>query len=1107
MRAWMLYVLLLFFVWLPSVSLHAQAQVIADSLISELPNHKDSSKVFLLIDITIEMTYVDVEKAKVYSEQAYELAKEIRLPEGMGRALEMLGYCYHLLDDYEKAETLYLEALEILVKNGNCKFESSVSGKLAQIYALRGDYPKSNEYYTRALDASRSIGGDMYIGTIIFGLAENYTKLGAYKKAFALLEESLPLITYEPHLIYYYAILGDLHCATGATEEGLVAFEKAAKLCEDFDDQMRLAYIYEMIAKAYFDLGVYEKTADYYLQIIEISKALELPTLDIMSRKGLGTIYKIWDEPNQSIAYYEEALELSLEAHLTDHIIELRLLLGEVFLNLKQYSKAEAHLQSALFLAKEIKSPASVIKAYLQLCNSYVESRKYEAALNLLSELELFLAEEDENKWSHFYLSIISKKGEIYFRQKEYAKSVITLRGGLKKNIAFDNKKEQSNYYNTLSRACEKIGNNNDALYFYQQHVILEDSIRQIANNKAVNAIRILYETREKEKEIEKLQQEKAMQSLALDHQKSELSRKQSYLLFLLFLLLSLGLGSYLIFNRFKWQKKNEKLQLVNSKIALEKQHLKTRQQLEIAKLRAHLFTNISHEFRTPLTLILSPLESVLSGDTKLQSPMLKMMHNNAKKLLELVNETLDLAKLESGTITLKRELCNINLLIRDIFRNFLPIAQKNNILLKIKNESQYQLIDVDQQKMERAISNLLSNALRYSPSGSEVLITLQNDEKGFQINIRDEGAGIPAEHQPYIFDRYYQVDKYSFQGTGIGLALTKEIIELHGGAISVESQIGEGTVFTISLPFEKMQTKKEVIPSSQTEIVVDVSYSMATNTLYAGRAVDTASKANSIKHTHCILIVEDNRDVMDYLANTLSTIAQVERARNGKEALTITRHLIPDLIICDIMMPIMDGMEFTRHLKKDIQISHIPIILLTAKASLESKLDGLEIGADDYLTKPFNARELLLRSQNLIIQREKLKQFFKADKTIIPENLTVNKLDQEFLKKALMVVNDNLDNPDFNVERFTALIGMSRTNLYTKLKALTGKNILEFIRTLRIKEAVQLIKTNSGNMNDIAYQTGFNNRQSFIKSFKLEMGKTPSQYKKTLSANMKSQS
>ncbi len=1069
-------------------SLYAQSNPIIDSLMSELPHKTDSAKVFLLVDISIEMSYINLVEAKKYSEEAVELAREINLSIGLGRAQEILGHCYHLLDDYEKAESLYQAALNIFIEHKHRKYESNTYSRLAQIYSQRGAFKESIEYYNRALEISRTLEKDVYIGTIIFGLASSYTKLGEYERAFDLLEESKPLISYEPHLIYYYAILGDLHCTTGAIEDGLIAFFEAAELCKKHNDQMRLAYVYEQIAKTYFDLGAYEKAAEYYFKIIEINRNVELPTLELVSRQGLGTLYKIWNDLDKSIAYLEKAEELALASQLNNHIAEIQLHLGEAFLEKRQFSKAENTVHNALSLAREIQSPPLVIKSCLQLCDIYQEAKNYEAAMLMLSQLESFISEENKNNLAHFYLSVFCKKGEIYFDKKEYEKSISILNQGLGRNLKFINKKEQSDYFKILSQAYTKIGDFETSLNFYQQHASLKDSIQQAANNKEINAIRVVYETREKEMEIEKLQQEKAMQSLLLDHQKSELSRKQSYLLLLFFLLLILGLSSYLFFNRFKWRKRTEKLQLMNSKMTLEKEHLKTRQQLEIAKLRAHLFTNISHEFRTPLTLILSPLESMINGDVKVQAKLLKMMHTNANKLLELVNQTLDLAKLESGNISLKRERCNVDLLIRNVFRNFLHIAEKRNIQIKIENESAYQLIDIDKVKMERVISNLLSNALRCSPPDSELLIVLQDSNTGLRISMTDQGEGIPVEHQARIFDRYYQVDKYSQRGTGIGLALVKEIVALHEGEISVQSEVGQGTTFTIFLPFDKNQVYKESLPSAK----IDPETTELKN-------INTEQARN-----HKILLVEDNKEVMEYLTSVLSELGNVETAVNGKEALKMTRHFNPDLIICDIMMPVMDGMAFAKAVRKDLQISHIPIILLTAKASMNSKLEGLKIGVDDYLIKPFNRRELIIRSRNLILQRRRLKQLFRADKKIAVEEMAVNKLDQEFLEKALSVVRDHLDDSEFNVERFTRLIGMSRTNLYTKLKALTGKNILEFIRTLRIQKAVELIRTNSGNMNDIAYSVGYNNRQSFIKSFKLEMGKTPSEFKKSLKEDTK---
>jgi DNA-binding response OmpR family regulator len=371
------------------------------------------------------------------------------------------------------------------------------------------------------------------------------------------------------------------------------------------------------------------------------------------------------------------------------------------------------------------------------------------------------------------------------------------------------------------------------------------------------------------------------------------------------------------------------------------------------------------------------------------------------------------------------------------------------------------------------------------------------------QITVKDTGIGIPPEDLPHIFDRFYQAgDAYAkdTQGTGIGLALTKELVELHHGEIEVSSEVGKGTTFTVRLPLGKEHLQPEEIADAGYQMP-DTGYSSETADIDISGTRDQASGIHSQSPNHqitkspSILIVEDNPDMRTHIRELLDKSYKVVEAVDGEDGLAKAAEINPEMIISDVMMPNMDGFQFCEKIKTDERTSHIPVILLTARASGESKIEGLETGADDYLTKPFDAKELRVRVNNLIEQRRKLQERFRREITVQPGDITVTSIDEKFLQRAINIVEEKISNSDFNIDQFCSEIGMSRPTLNRKLRALTGLSTNEFIRTLRLKRASQLLQQKSATIIEIAYEVGFNNPSYFAECFRKQFGKSPSEY------------
>jgi len=547
-------------------------------------------------------------------------------------------------------------------------------------------------------------------------------------------------------------------------------------------------------------------------------------------------------------------------------------------------------------------------------------------------------------------------------------------------------------------------------------------------------------------------------------------------------------------------------------KQALELEQVEAEKLKELDSMKSRFFANISHEFRTPLTLIMGPLEKLI-GTTKDEECVhdLNMMQRNARRLQRLINQLLNLSKLEAGEMKIIAGERNIIGLVRGYVHSFESLAKQKNIQLEFSSDEEHTLIYVDNDKIEKILYNLLSNAFKFTPEGGEIKVSVvthpvktvykEDSSQGVQIIITDTGPGIPPDKVKHIFNRFYQADNASSgdqEGTGIGLALTQELVKLHHGDINVDSKIGKGTSFTITLPkgnahlkedeimarFDQEDHFKEILPG---EVPLKI------DTKQAETPVAEESDQSQL------LIVEDNDDLRTYIRSYLQDDYMIHEAIDGAHGLEMAIDLVPDLVVSDVMMPRMDGYELSRKLKSDERCSHIPVILLTAKAAKEDKIEGLETGADDFLTKPFDPAELQVRIRNLIEQRKSLREHFLREIKLSPhtDREEISSMDEQFLRKAVNEVGKNITDAEFSVEQFGKNLGMSRMQLHRKITALTGQAAGEFIRNLRLHRAAELIRNKAGNIAEIAYDTGFSSPSYFTDCFKKYFGKSPSEYQK----------
>lgn len=514
----------------------------------------------------------------------------------------------------------------------------------------------------------------------------------------------------------------------------------------------------------------------------------------------------------------------------------------------------------------------------------------------------------------------------------------------------------------------------------------------------------------------------------------------------------------------------------------------------EVNQMKFRFFTNVSHELRTPLTLIISPLEGMIKETKEAkQLDKLNLMHRNALRLLNLVNQLLDFRKNEMAGLHLSLSEGDIVAYVRNICSSFLILSEKKNVHLTFFTAVESLNMAFDEDKVGKIVMNLLSNAFKFTPDGGRVDVSLEilkGSPETLEIKVSDTGSGVKDEDKERIFERFYQVEHEGESnrstGSGIGLSLVRDFVTLHGGAVRVFDNVGSGSVFVVDIPV-KHSVVNVATPLSQ-EAAEEDAAALDTETIEADEDTQPFEKRKPL-----VLIVDDNEDFITFMRDSLSLYFSVQSAVNGREAWNIIPELMPDLIVSDLMMPEMDGNELCRNVKTDKRTQNIPFVLLTAKQSVENKVEGLTIGADDYVTKPFNMEVLILRMRKLIDLSSRSKSRNRIDPE--PSDIVITSLDEKLIENAIKYVEANISRSDLSVEELSHELGMSRVHLYKKLLQITGKTPIEFIRIIRLKRAAQLLRESQQNVSEIAYQLGFNNPKYFSKYFKDEFGVLPSVY------------
>ena len=951
--------------------------------------------------------------------------------------------------------------------------------------------------------------------------------------------------------------------------------EKSLKFAEEAMELAKKAHYPEGRAMALYSIGNSQYVMDNYSDALanQLSALWLFDSLDMQFELAnllsqIAGIHSYAGSHDLACRYFKRALDVFERQHDTGFIMLSLIYLGYSYLSYGDTLSAIKPFKRRLSLAEATRDKWKQVDSYeaLGICYSgrnldsalyyFNEANKIRNTLNvwgiqgynfmITAEAYFSSGPEHYDKAEEYFLKCVERFGsvrqtrvrmlygmaELYFNTGRYDKAKWFLDISLhacqnflyrQNHKMFTDLNDKLRNERDLKLYMEKIYQlyyqldtalNNESLAL-KHHLLAtnwRDSLYNEQNRRKTAMMQGTYETESTQNRMGMLQKENEVKDLQIRQSRTFLISMGGFVVVIVFMALL-----FIRQNRIRAEHKTI-LREQKWQHALELEQVESKKLKELDHLKSRFFANISHEFRTPLTLIMGPLEKVLSKikDDK-DKKELGIAKKYAGKLQILINNLLAISKLESGKLQLHASEIDVAKLVKSYLQAFESLAKQKNIELKFSSENEEIKAFIDREKFEQVLNNLLSNAIKFTDEGGRIEVSIgskstidnrQLTTDNVSISISDTGCGIPPEHIDHIFDRFYQVEHENgnyYEGTGIGLALAKELVELHHGEINVESEVGQGSTFIIILPLGKGHLKKEEIAEQDGNSKMEIR-NLEFENIESTEINQTIEKNIQQPATNndvpILLIVEDNADMRSYIRGYFEAGFRIIEAVDGVDGYEKSVEQIPDIIISDVMMPNMDGNVFCRKVKTDERTSHIPVILLTARASKESRIEGLETGADDFITKPFDGEELQVRVKNLINQRKRLSVILerKIQKShsgtkLDFEDSGITSMDESFLQKVFATVKEHFTDPEFNVEAFCREIGLSRTQLHRKIKALTRQTTSGFIRTFRLKRAAELIKKKSATVAEIAYDVGFNSPSYFSECFRIYFGKLPSEF------------
>ncbi len=828
---------------------------------------------------------------------------------------------------------------------------------------------------------------------------------------------------------------------------------------------------YYQIGRIYNELGVVcrktdqnEEALSYFVSSINSTEKSKNYYGKAIAENGIGNIYLVQKEYKKALSYFKESLKYGITSDNSFHLELSYGNVGEAYMFLNESDSANYYINKCLELAKKRNYPMSQGICYQLLGQVDMSLKNYNEAYN---HFEKALEIQREIKDKRYLSSILIHHGTASAKLNKYKEAEQHLLEGKKISEEIHSLDNLILCNQTLYEVYSKTERYKQACNSLLQTKIYTDSLYNSETSQVLNDLEFKYQSEKKTQQIELLN---ARNQLIGESKKMQ--RNQFGVLLLLF-------GGLAAFFYYRYQNKQRV----------------TRELQSISKMKSKFFSSISHEFRTPLTLIKGPVKKQLcKAVTEEDRTDLSLILRNSNRLLSLVDQLLSLSKIDAGQFKIKAQQGDLSTLLKGISNSFTYQASEKNINYQMKvNESGK--VWFDRNIVEIIFTNLLSNAFKFVPSSGEVQVSVIAFNDHFKIAVHNSGCNLSNEELSHIFDRFYRAGENETQGTGIGLSLVKELCNLYRAPIKVSCSSNRVIEFNLVLP-----TAKEHFKSKEISLLPNVQQPIQETVLLPNNnELDKQSKLNDCP---VVLIVEDNSDMRKYIKSYFLNRYLVLEAADGEMGIKMALENIPDLIISDIMMPNVSGVELCSTLKADHKTNHIPIILLTAKVGDDNELDGLNSGADDYIVKPFNAQALLVKVERLINTRKELQEKYQKELVIKPANLVFESEEEKFAICLQKVLEKHLPDPDFSVDKFCELTLMSRTQLHRKLKALTGLSATAFIRSERVKMASELLLKPEISISDVCYSSGFNDTSYFSKCFKEIQGCTPSEYMKKHAIN-----
>ena len=1058
---------------------------------------KDNNDLKNMEELAIK--YIDegeLESALKTANRGLELSAKVNSPEHISNFYNFLGEIYFFKNQWDSAVFYYNKCIKEAQQLRNKKYIALAYRNLSQVYIDMGNLKDALRYCKIALKINEETGNRKGIAYTYNCMGGIYSYMGDPKTAFDYYFNSNSIISElndDPLLYKNFISIAVIHSNLGSYDSSFFYLNKVIEADEQKIQKSDIAFAYSLLGDLYSFYGNHSKAMEYQMKALEINEKIKNKKGIAMGYSSIGNLFELREKYKDAIKYYIKCLGVAQEIGGYYGIILSYDHLGNDYYNLKNYETAKKYFLEGLTLARKLNMQPEIGAAYKNLGLIYMAQKDYPSALSSFQEsLNIY----EKCNFKSGLAAVNFNIGKYYQQRAEYKNAVSYFHNALKLYQELKNLGGMANSLSALSENYSLLSLYKEANVYLKRSVLMNDSLKAEDHTKRITQLEMQHEFDKKQKEKDFIQQQKeqALQSKI---------RNQKIVTFSsLSVIISLLIISFFVFRNYRLKQKNIRKDTELKQLETQKKH-------EIDQMKLHFFANASHDIRTPLTLISGPVNELMETKefTSRTAENIEFIYRNTNLLCRFVDQILDFQKLDSNVMSLELEHLDIIRFTKKITETFALYIENKQCQLKFVPENDELIIWFDPGKLEKILYNLIFNAIKFTPDRGTININISADAEKVSISVKDNGVGIPSDRLSLIFERYYQVDNtktFYKGGTGIGLAHTKELVTLHKGEITVKSKEQEGSEFTVILPRNKSSYNSEEVIFQTRENIASGNYynphitTTTKNDDKAGISPDLAFQDTPEgTEKSSVLIVEDDQDMHRFIVNCLQSEFHIYRAYNGKEGFNLAIKHNPDVIVSDVMMENMNGIELCSKIKTELQVCHIPVILLTALASLKSKITGFETGADDYITKPFDAKLLRARIKNITQSRCKLRDIFSKNIILEPQKITINSLDEGFLKKAIRIIEENISDSDFDVDFLCSEMGVSRSVFFRKIKNLTNLTSSDFVKSIRLKRSAQLLRESDLSVSQIAYEVSFSDRKYFSKCFKEYFGKSPSEYAK----------